>query len=46
MPQSDSIVTMTKLDFLVNADGSIGIYGYLIKALVAGILYYLYTKYS
>ena len=46
MPQSDSIVTMTKLEFLLNADGSISIYGYFIKALVAGLLFYLFTKYS
>ena len=46
MPQSDSIVTMTKLDFLLNADGSISIYGYFIKALIAGILFYIYTRYS
>jgi len=46
MPQSDSIITMTKLEFLLNADGSISIYGYFIKALVAGLLFYLFTKYS
>ena len=46
MPHSDSIVTMTKLEFLLNADGSISIYGYFIKALVAGLLFYLFTKYS
>ena len=43
MPQSDSIVTMTKLEFLLNADGSISLYGYFIKALVAGLLFYLFT---
>ena len=46
MPQSDSIISMTKIEFLLNADGSISIYGYFIKALVAGLLFYLFTKYS
>ena len=46
MPQSDSILTMTKLEFFLNADKSINICGYFVKALVAGLLYYLITKYA
>jgi len=46
MPQSDSLVTMLKLELFLNVDGSLSIYGYLVKAVIAGLLYYLFTKYS
>jgi hypothetical protein len=46
MPQSDSIITMTKLEFLLNVDGTVGTYGYFIKALIVGLLFYLYSKYT
>ena len=46
MPQSDSVLTMVKIESLMNADGSVSIYGFIIKSILAAILYYVFTKYS
>lgn len=45
MPQSNSLLTMTKLEMFMNADGSVSIYGFFVKAVVAGLLFYLFSKY-
>ena len=45
LPQTNSLITSTKLSFLMNADGSINLYGLIIKAILAGILFFVYKKY-
>ena len=45
LPQTNSILTSTKLSLFLNADGSISIYGLMIKALLAGIFFFLVKKY-
>ena len=46
LPQTNNILTSTKLSLFVNADGSISIYGLLIKAILAGALFFVIKKYS
>tara|TARA_B100001094_G_scaffold3232_1_gene2890 strand:- start:6610 stop:6921 length:312 start_codon:yes stop_codon:yes gene_type:complete len=46
LPQTNSLITSTKLSFLLNADGSINLYGLMIKAIFAGILFFLAQKYA
>ena len=45
LPQTNSLITSTKLSFLINADGSINLYGLMIKAIIAGILFFFAKKY-
>ena len=45
LPQTNGILTSTKLSLFLNADGSISIYGLMIKALLAGIFFFLVKKY-
>ena len=45
LPQTNSLITSTKLSFLLNADGSINLYGLMIKAILAGVLFFLAQKY-
>jgi hypothetical protein len=45
LPQTNGILTSTKLSLFLNADGSISIYGLMIKALLAGIFFFLFKKY-
>ena len=45
LPQTNSLITSTKLSFLMNADGSINLYGLMIKAILAGVLFFLAQKY-
>ena len=45
LPQSNSLITSTKISFFINADGSINLYGLLIKAIIAGILFFVFKKY-
>ena len=45
LPQTNSLITSTKLSFLMNADGSINIYGLMIKAILAGVLFFIAKKY-
>ena len=45
LPQSNSIITSTNLSFFLNADGSINLYGLMIKAILAGIIFFLAKKY-
>ena len=46
LPQTNSLITSTKLSFLLNADGSINLYGLMIKAILAGVLFFLAQKYA
>ena len=46
LPQTNVILTSTKLSLFLNADGSISIYGLLIKAIIAGILFFIIKKYN
>ena len=46
LPQTNSLITSTKLSFLLNADGSINLYGLMIKAILAGVLFFLAQKYT
>jgi len=45
LPQTNGLITSTKLSFLLNVDGSINLYGLMIKALIAGVLFFLSKKY-
>ena len=45
LPQSNSLITVTNISMLLNVDGSINLYGLIIKALIAGILFYAVKKY-
>lgn len=45
LPQTNGIITSTKLSFLMNVDGSINLYGLMIKAILAGILFFVFKKY-
>ena len=45
LPQTNGLITSTKLSFLMNVDGSINLYGLMIKALIAGILFFVSKKY-
>ena len=46
LPQTNGILTSTKLSLFLNADGSISLYGLMVKALIAGILYFVIKKYT
>ena len=45
LPQTNGIITSTKLALFMNVDGSINLYGLMIKALLAGILFFIFKKY-
>ena len=45
LPQTNGIITSTKLALFMNADGSINLYGLMIKAILAGILFFIFKKY-
>ena len=45
LPQTNGIITSTKLSFLMNIDGSINLYGLMIKAILAGVLFFVFKKY-
>ena len=45
LPQTNGIITSTKLALFLNADGSINLYGLMIKAILAGILFFIFKKY-
>ena len=45
LPQTNGIITSTKLSLFINADGSINLYGLMIKAILAGILFFVFKKY-
>ena len=45
LPQSNGFITGMNIGFLLNADGSLNMYGLLIKALIVGIIYFLVKKY-
>ena len=45
LPQSNSLITATNISVLLNVDGSINLYGLIIKAIIAGILFYVIKKY-
>jgi hypothetical protein len=45
LPQSNNLITGLNINFLINADRSINIYGLIIKALLVGIIYFFMKKY-
>ena len=45
LPQSNSIITGMNIGFLLSHDGSLNMYGLLIKAIIVGIIYFLVKKY-
>jgi len=45
LPQSNSLITATNISMLLNVDGSINLYGLIIKAIIAGIIFYTVKKY-
>ena len=46
LPQTNGLITSTKLSFLMNVDGSINLYGLMIKALLGGLIFFIFKKYS